>query len=215
MNEKGQQSSDDIGQHVQGLSEAIDQGIALLRALTPLSLRLDALRAAIAEFAAATGRVESPVVAPTRAVGEPPLVTHETNGTPAGEYDSSAAASLMPVQFVPGAAQRGTSPPRRQRSSAPELGEGVAAAQPQPVTVTIRSENGVLDLGHIYSALEAVPGVTGLALVSYTRGRAALRLDTGRAAADLPIADALGSVLEADVSIEQTGPDELSVTLGA
>ncbi len=57
MNEQSRHPEpDDLGRHVQELSEAIDQTIALLRALTPLHLRLDALRAAIGEFAAATGR---------------------------------------------------------------------------------------------------------------------------------------------------------------
>ena len=146
-----------------------------------------------------------PPPSPVRAV---PPVTVSQPAAPLAE-------SLPPVlDAVPPAGGRVETPARSTEPVA-------AAARPIPtarrrtVSVTVTRTEGPLDLVRVHGALDGLPGVTGLALASYTRGRANILLDTDRAPDDLAVAEALRSAFPEGVSGEWMGDTEFVATIGA
>lgn len=96
----------------------------------------------------------------------------------------------------------------------------LAELEPEPgrkrtVSVTVTRADGPLDLVKVHSALDQIPGVSGLALASYTRGRAAILLDTERQQEDLPLREALLAAFPEGVSGRWVAEGEYLATIGA
>jgi len=66
----------------------------------------------------------------------------------------------------------------------------------------------------VHGALDAVEGISGLALASYTRGRAVILLESERTAEDLRLEDALRIAFPEGVSGRWLGPNEYLATIG-
>jgi hypothetical protein len=82
------------------------------------------------------------------------------------------------------------------------------------VSVTVTRSEGPLDLVRVHGALDGLPGVTGLALASYTRGRANILLDTERPRDELAVRDALIAAFPEGVSGEWVSDTEYLATIG-
>jgi hypothetical protein len=83
------------------------------------------------------------------------------------------------------------------------------------VTVTVSRAEGPLDLVRVHGALDAVEGITGLALASYTRGRAVILLDTDRLPDELALDEALRAAFPEGVQGRWLGAAEYLATIGA
>lgn len=81
------------------------------------------------------------------------------------------------------------------------------------VTFTISNPTGTLDLSRVHRAIEAVPGVTGLVVTSYTRGRAQLLLNVAPDVMILPLADALADAFPAGVQTHWHSDTEFEATV--
>jgi hypothetical protein len=82
------------------------------------------------------------------------------------------------------------------------------------ITVTVSRAEGPLDLVRVHGALDTVEGIGGLALASYTRGRAVILLDSDRAPDGLGIGEALQSAFPEGVAGRWLGPNEYLATIG-
>jgi hypothetical protein len=82
------------------------------------------------------------------------------------------------------------------------------------ITVTVSRAEGPLDLVRVHGALDAVDGISGLALASYTRGRAVILLESERAPEELRLEDALRVAFPEGVSGRWLGPNEYLATIG-
>lgn len=142
----------------------------LVRTLTPLLAQLSDLERALREFA------------------------HDTRDTFA-----VADAGVLPEPRAPAPA---ASPPADGRAipepSASASAAGASASSPAArtvpggmVTLTVSARQGPLDLSRVHRAVESVPGITGLVVTSYTRGRAEFLLNVAPDAVALPLAEAL------------------------
>ena len=195
------------------LAEMIDRAVELMRVLTALRLRWETLQAAASEFVAAAGQRSpaTPALAPSMSAAG---VAVHTGRPP----ELVPARHPRPAPFIPANGPSAGPPDYSEDPGRDETGEAnragvVQTAPPRPITLTIESHDGPLDLGRIYAALESVPGVVGVALVTYARGQAALRVHSDRPVEELSLEESLRGVLEGGLSATWTAPDELAVSL--
>jgi hypothetical protein len=83
------------------------------------------------------------------------------------------------------------------------------------VTVTVTRHDAPLDLVRVHGAFDGIEGVASLALVSYTRGRAVLQLDTDQPLDDLALERGLRAAFPEGVSTRRHGPNDVAVSIGA
>lgn len=176
---------------------------------------------AAAEFSSGTS-AEDQIEAREEPLGRPVYATPATENGAAGSASPAAVETATvetpseerppahtvaePSSPAPSAPQA----PAEPASSAPAQ----AAGAKRTVSVTVSRNEGPLDLVRVHGALESVPGVTGLALTSYTRGRAGILLETDRPPADLDLGDALGSVFPEGVNGNWEGENEYVAVIG-
>jgi hypothetical protein len=155
----------------------------------------------------------SPEPDPSAATPAPPAQHDALRARPEPEAEPERAPTLSPtVEAIrpapaPVAAPAETLPPESPRPT--------QAARRRTVSVTVTRGEGPLDLVRVHGALDGLPGVTGLALASYTRGRANILLDTDRAPEDLAVRDALLQAFPEGVDGEWVGDNEYVATIGA
>ena len=195
------------------LAEMIDRAVELMRVLTALRLRWETLQAAASEFVAAAGQRSPATPPPVPSMSGAGGAVH--TGRPP---EPVPARNPRPAPFIPADGPPAGPPNYSEDTGRDEVGEAdraelARAAPPHPITLTIESHDGPLDLGRIYAALESAPGVVGVALVTYARGQAALRVHSDRPAEELPLEESLRGVLGGGLSATWTAPDELAVSL--
>jgi hypothetical protein len=168
------------------------------------------------------------------AFAERPLTAQEepsaAASAPALAPDLSRQAEsdeATPSSYPPQAESAVVAFPGARRDMAEAIAEAEADTEPAParapaqstvrrtVSVTVARSDGPLDLVRVHSALEAMPGVTGLALTSYTRGRAGIMLETERPGSELPLHDALLDAFPEGVTGRWEGEGEYTATIGA
>ena len=183
--------------HVREVADAVALAGDLLRSLALLGTRWDTLDGAIAAYLGATSR---PAATPTTASGAPPA--------PVPSASSPAPSSVAAGTQIPAA----VSPPPASVAA----GEAPATRPPAqpPVTVTAVREDAPLDLVRVHTALAETPGVTSVALVNYTRGRAVLHVVGDHPIALQTLTDRLRTAFPEGVQAEQAGADTLAVTIG-
>lgn len=170
----------------------------------------DARPAGRVEPAAAVSDDEPPAIETPAAAG----ATTNENAGEAGDAESVATAAGRPTaisvsaepEAVPGV-RTADGPPAREPAG--------STGRRRTVSVTVMRSEGPLDLVRVHSALDGLEGVTGLALASYTRGRANILLDTERDPAELDVRDALLAAFPEGVSGEWTSESEYVATIGA
>lgn len=213
---------DELERNAAGAVEAIRTVTRLMRALAPVAAELRALQEAIVELQAAAqfetwprlgrGAEAEPVpmaavVAPTplpepeatparEPEPPPPVLSRQAPGTPA-----EAPSSVVPFPLTRAESETQTAPAER-------------ASRMRTVTVTVSRAEGPLDLVRVHGALDAVEGISGLALASYTRGRAVILLDTDRSPDQLALDEALRAAFPEGVQARWLGPTEYLATIG-
>jgi hypothetical protein len=221
--------------HIRAITEAADRATALLRALAPLRAHLAALDAAVAALGFTPPSVEAAAAAP--AASSPAadfdsgvVGAHRAPVTPAAGGLTPVREEPAPPDLAPPHGPAGTPPAAGVPSEEPAAvgptdvtsagGEVNGPSAPpaahvrRTITVTVTREDAPLDLVRVHSALDQVQGVTSLALVSYTRGRAVLQVEGDRPIDELRLTEGLRAAFPEGVTAHHQGPDDIVVSIG-
>jgi hypothetical protein len=209
----------DLEQRAAGAIEAIRAAARLMRALAPVAAELRELQDAIAELQSAvqppprqslgSARTESLRVPPPTPPAHLPMPESSWKRESEPQWTRTPDAAEPRPSVLPFPTARPETEPRP--SGAETAGNG---GRPRTVTVTVSRTEGPLDLVRVHSALDAIDGVAGLALASYTRGRAVILIDTDRSPERLALADALREAFPEGVNGHWLGESEYLATIG-
>jgi hypothetical protein len=209
----------DLDRSVSEIVDAVRLTIRLLNTLVPVAEQLRGLQDTLLDLQSSAlgsppGSVRAlPPGAPSPAGAAEPTSRRDEHGSPRAEpapvesgpgskpaTENGVAARVEPAERTDHAAEDGTThPPGGKRT----------------VSVTVSRPEGSLDLVRVHGALESIPGVTGLALTSYTRGRAGILLETDRPPSALELDSALTAVFPEGVNGGWQGESEYVAVIGA
>jgi hypothetical protein len=211
-----------------GAIEAIRTAARLMRAIAPLAAELRALQEAMHDLQAVLGQPEDPrplaaaqdtplPAAPPAPPAPAPLPAPDPVWTQAPEPPPAQPTEEHPAVPWSRPIEQLAARPAVVPFPTPRAGEeaGVRAEQrSRTITVTVSRAEGPLDLVRVHGALDAVEGISGLALASYTRGRAVILLDSDRTPEQLGLYEALQAAFPEGVSGRWLGPNEFLATIG-
>jgi hypothetical protein len=190
-----QQQAGELVAAVRAVNEAARHAAAVLRALAPLRLALDQLGAAAA------------------------LYEDRSRANPTPPHPEQAGTS----RAVGGDGDPDPGLPEYRPATADVAGGGRLLCPPTPrdgsllgpVALTVERGDGPLDLARLHGALSGVAGVSSVALLSYARGRAHLRVECAAPVADAALLAGLAGAFPDAVTLDRSGPAELVARIGA
>lgn len=186
----------DLERSAADVADAMRLATRLLESIAPALEQLRALQDALAGVQAAaagpkptldSARAPAAAIASPRETAPPPALKPSVLPFPTSRPEAAAQAP---------AAHEPSHPARRT------------------VAISVSRAEGPLDLVRVHSALEAIPGVSGLALTGYTRGRAGMLIETDRSPQELPLREALLAVFPEGVTGRWQGDSEFAAVIG-